>query len=346
MERILLLLHAEDEGSLARPDLEAVTAARNLCCALEGAVWAVGLAGRNVAAAANRLAGCGAGRLLAVSGDEFSVPRYASDAAAAEALVRAAGASLILAPATSRWNRCLAGVAQRLGGRIDTHVTQLEAADGLIQARRWFYRQRIEASLSRSHRPWFVLLDPGCAPAWSAESGDVAIEFITAELPSAARRTTVLGYRTPEVGEQTIRPDAGLLFVAGAGWTKKQRDGKTHVEEAARLILEFVRKTQASLGSSKSLVDLAGEGQAVLPFLTHLHQVGQTGSTPRHPKGLATCCHGEEPHVVGWRFIAERRAVNLDPNCGWAHGKADVVYVADAFEVVREILKRLDAPAR
>jgi len=75
----------------------------------------------------------------------------------------------------------------------------------------------------------------------------------------------------------------------------------------------------------------------VLGFMTHLNQVGQTGSTPRHPKGLSTCCHGEEPHVVGWRFINERRAVNLDPNCGWARGKADVLYVADAFEVLAKL---------
>ena len=115
------------------------------------------------------------------------------------------------------------------------------------------------------------------------------------------------------------------------------------MEEAAALILDFLRKTQSSLGSSKSLVDLGGEGQAVLPFLSHLNQVGQTGSTPRHPKGLATCCHGEEPHVVGWRFVTERRAVNLDPNCGWARGKADVLYVADAFEVMRKVNELLAA---
>ena len=35
--------------------------------------------------------------------------------------------------------------------------------------------------------------------------------------------------------------------------------------------------------------------------------------------------------------ISERRAVNLDANCGWAHGKADVLYVADAFEVLEEL---------
>ena len=124
-----------------------------------------------------------------------------------------------------------------------------------------------------------------------------------------------------------------LLFVTGAGWTKKQADGQTHVPEAEKLILDFLKQSRASLGSSKSLVDLGGEGQAVLPFLSHLNQIGQTGATPRHAKGLSTCCHGEEPHTVGWRFIGERRAVNLDPNCGWARGKADVLYVADAFKV-------------
>jgi electron transfer flavoprotein alpha subunit len=132
-------------------------------------------------------------------------------------------------------------------------------------------------------------------------------------------------------------------MVAGAGWTKKQADGATHVPEAEDLLGTFLEISQASLGSSKSLVDQSAEGGEVISFMTHLNQVGQTGATPRHPKGLSTCCHGEEPHVVGWRFVQERRAVNLDPNCGWAQGKADVLYVADAFEVmakVNELLSR------
>ena len=110
-----------------------------------------------------------------------------------------------------------------------------------------------------------------------------------------------------------------LLARAGA---RSKSDGKTHLPEAETTILEFLRNSGASLGGSKSLVDQTGENQAVLGFMTHLNQVGQTGATPRHPKGLSTCCHGEEPHVVGWRFINERRAVNLDPNCGWARGKS------------------------
>ena len=83
------------------------------------------------------------------------------------------------------------------------------------------------------------------------------------------------------------------------------------------------------------------EAAAAFSFMSHMNQVGQTGSTPRHVKGLATCCHGEEPHVVGWRFINERRAINLDANCGWAQGKADVLYVADAFAVTKKVAELL-----
>jgi electron transfer flavoprotein alpha subunit len=201
----------------------------------------------------------------------------------------------------------------------------------------------MEGSLNRSRKPWVLLLDPGSQPQWSVQPGTGKAELISVNLPENLKRTNVTGFRELAADAQTIRPDAELLFVAGAGWTKKQSDGQAHPDKAEKLILDCLRLARASLGSSKSLVDLGGEGQAVLSFLTHLNQIGQTGATPRHKKGLATCCHGEEPHTVGWRFIDERRAVNLDPNCGWARGKADVLYVADAFAVMTRVNELLAA---
>jgi len=334
MEPILLLAHTEADGTLGRPALEALSAALAL-----GGPLAIGLVGAQVKPAADRIGGCGAARFLAVEGEAFAQPRYATDAAGAEALCRAAGCAIVLAAGTSRWARALPGVAYRLGGRVDTHVANLGERDGALSVTRWFYRQRMEAVLSRAQRPWVVLLDPGCVDPWTGAPARAAVEVVTIEHPTS--RTAVSGYRAPKSGEQTIRPDAKLLFVAGAGWTKKQADGAAHTAEAEELILGFLRASRASLGGSKSLVDLSGEGEAVLRFMTHMNQVGQTGSTPRHPKGLSTCCHGEEPHVVGWRFIRERRAINLDANCGWARGKADVLYVADAFEVMRHLNRLL-----
>jgi electron transfer flavoprotein alpha subunit len=341
MEKILLLLHTDENGALPKAALEAVETARGLACGLKESTWTVGLVGQDVQPAANAIAACGAGKFLGVTGDEFATSRYATDAAAAEAIAKSAEATVIIAPATSRWMRALPGVAQRLGGVVDTHAVGTKVEDGVLSVQRWYYRQRIEDSQTRSARPWMILTDTGAWSPWSGHTGEAAVEAVAVEIPESLKRTSVEGLQAPEADEQTIRPDADLLFVAGAGWTKKQGDGAVHSDEASDLILDFVRTTKSSLGSSKSLVDLSGEGQAVLPFLTHLHQVGQTGSTPRHPKGLATCCHGEEPHVVGWRFINDRRAINTDPNCGWAHGKADILYVADAFAVMRELKKLL-----
>ncbi len=340
MEAILVLTHADGTGAaLSKGSLEVVSAAQELAARL-GAALTIGIIAQDATSLAGALVNAGA-KLLGVSGEAFVQARYASDAAACEALCRAARASIVLAPHSSRFARVIAGVAQRLDGCIDTHIAATGGADS-VDASRWFYRQRIEAVLSRDKRPWFLLLDAGTHPAFAGEAGNAQIELIALELP--ALRTNVVGLKTPKQDEQTIRPDAKLLFVAGAGWTKKQPDGQIHVAEAGELILNFLRESGASLGSSKSLVDQGGDGQPVLPFLTHLNQVGQTGSTPRHAKGLATCCHGEEPHVVGWRFIGERRAISLDPNCGWTRGKADVVYVADAFAVMEKVNALLGSP--
>ena len=349
MESILVLAHGYGSGNLlAKTSLEAVTAGVNLARQL-GATLSIGVIGADPASAAGRLAPTGA-CLLAVSGEAFTQARYSSDAAACEALCRAAQASIVILPGCARFARVAAGVAYRLAAVIDTHITAIGGTDN-VEASRWFYRQRVEAIITRDTRPWFLLVDTGTHPAYELPLGEsalsegvrlpVALEQIAVELPP--QRTTVTGLRSPTLGGETIRPDAKLLFVAGAGWTKKQPDGQVHGSDAARLILDFLNASGASLGSSKSLVDQksenqgAGENQQVLPFLTHLNQIGQTGATPRHRKGLSTCCYGEEPHVVGWRFIAERRAISLDPNCGWARGKADVVYVADAFQVIAEL---------
>jgi electron transfer flavoprotein alpha subunit len=328
VEETLILVHTEPNGTLSPVALSTIWS--------YGRDAAIGLVGGSIEAAAAQLAGCPASRFLAVEGQAFTESRYSTDAVATEALCRASEATLVLAPSTSRWARALPGVACRLGGRVDTHVSAVNEGP---TATRWFYRQRMEAVLTRTARPWFLLLDTSPQPAATPSGPPPVFEKLALEVPTP--RTTVKGIVSPPADAQTIRPDAKLLFVAGAGWTKKQADGAPHAPEAESLILDFLRLAKASLGGSKSLVDLSGEGQAVLSCMTHLNQIGQTGSTPRHAKGLSTCCHGEEPHTVGWRFITERRAVNLDANCGWSRGKADVLYVADAFEVMRELNRLL-----
>jgi len=340
--KILALLHTQADGALPKAALETLTAAIRLNTQLGGALT-VGVLGANAAAAADAVASCGATDFLTVGDEAVAQPRYATDAAAATALIQAAGAEIVLAPGSSRFARCLPGAAHRAGAQIDTHIVAVCGEGGQVHAQRWFYRQRILGSFSRAARPWLLLVDGGVNAAWQGAAGAARAQAVAVTFAAEDQRTTVTGIQAPAADAQTIRPDAQVLFVAGAGWTKKQKDGQYHIGEAGQLIQDFLKKAKASLGSSKSLVDIKSEGQETLSFMSHMNQVGQTGSTPRHPKGIATCCHGEEPHVVGWRFINERRAVNLDPNCGWAQGKADVLYVADAFEVMTKVNALLNA---
>jgi len=340
MEKILLVGFAETEESLQKALTETAGQAVQLAKSL-GCSWEIGLIGKEITVCANHLANAGASKIYGIEGEDFANARYAGDLLAAEAIAKKCQPTCILMPGTTRANRILSALSVRLGGRADTHITKIIVKEGNILINRWFYRQRMEAAFTRPQRPWIIGLEPGSNPVENFAEGTAEIEKLALSLPDNARRTRVLGAKYLAGNTQTIRPDAKLLFVAGAGWTKKQADGQTHLPEAEKLILGFLDKTQASLGSSKSLVDMSGDGNAVLSFMTHLNQIGQTGSTPRHAKGLSTCCHGEEPHVVGWRFINERRAINTDANCGWARGKADVLYIADAFAVMAKVNEKL-----
>ena len=326
---VFALLHTEN-NALPKAALETLNAAIAL-----GGNLTVGVMGAGAATAAEAVATCGATKFLVADDAALAQPRYASDAAAAAALIQAADAEIVLAPNTSRFARCMPGVAHRTGAQVDTHIVSVTAEGDTVKAQRWFYRQRILSTFSRTARPWMLLVDGGVNAPWQGAAGAAQAQAVAVDL--GEQRTTVTGVQSPASDAQTIRPDAAVLFVAGAGWTKKQKDGQYHIGEAGVLIQNFLGKAKASLGSSKSLVELKSEGQETLSFMSHMNQVGQTGSTPRHPKGLSTCCHGEEPHAVGWRFINERRAINLDPNCGWAQGKADVVYVGDAFEIMEKV---------
>ena len=177
-QNILFLAHVSEAGNtLPKASYEVLGAAVKLTKQL-GANLTIGLIGEDVAAAAETIAAAGAERILAVSGPDFATARYASDAAAAEAICRSAAADLILAPATSRFMRVLAGSSassERMCGHA-CHFARSRCRNGELRATRWHYRQRIEAVIRRDERPWIVLLESGCEAAWTGTPGPAKIE--------------------------------------------------------------------------------------------------------------------------------------------------------------------------
>ena len=78
--------------------------------------------------------------------------------------------------------------------------------------------------LTREARPWFLLLDPGTHAAFAGTEGEPKLEMVAVELP--ALRTQVTGLRAPKQDEQTIRPDAKLLFVAERAGPRNSLTGR------------------------------------------------------------------------------------------------------------------------
>src|SRR3974390_2260072 len=148
-ESILVLMHVDEKpAGLPKISFELLGAALELAKRLDAALD-IGLIGEDVTAAADFLAACDARRILGVAGVDFATSRFASDAAAAQALSLATTPSLILAPGTPRFMRALPCLAHRLHGQVDTHITSVKAIGGTIVANRWFYRQRLEGRFSR-----------------------------------------------------------------------------------------------------------------------------------------------------------------------------------------------------
>src|SRR5450755_1828806 len=98
-DTVLYLAHTEADGSLARHALEALTAAQTTAASINAALT-VGLFGGETRKASRLIGACGAARVLVVEGADFEQARYASDAAAAEAIAKASEATVVVAPHT------------------------------------------------------------------------------------------------------------------------------------------------------------------------------------------------------------------------------------------------------
>ena len=91
METLLLLTHTEPDGSLAKPALEALSAAKVLSDSLTGSKFLVGFIGENVQPTANQIAGCGAARFIAASGNSMLASVCAGRSPSARAASRSPG---------------------------------------------------------------------------------------------------------------------------------------------------------------------------------------------------------------------------------------------------------------
>ena len=102
MDTILVLLHTEPDALLSTSACEAVGAASRLGGELGVQGFSLGIIGASTQQALDGVASCETTRFLTAEHAELTQSRYATNTTAAEAVCRASGATLIVAPMTSR----------------------------------------------------------------------------------------------------------------------------------------------------------------------------------------------------------------------------------------------------
>jgi electron transfer flavoprotein alpha subunit len=320
MAAILVLLERR-QGELKSASLQALSTARRLADATGDGV--VALAVGSEAASDAELAGSyGADRLLAV--DDASLDLYVPEIFAAT-LVEAARASAcdtILIAGTSMGRDVAARACARLDTGLLTDVVELERkAGGALRGRRLVYSGKAYAWASISDaRPSMATLRPNvfAAVAQDGRKAEVAA-FAAAAAPARARVTRL---ETPAAQEQDVA-EASIIVSGGRG---------LKAPEHFALVRSLADALGGAVGASRAVVD-AG-------WISHAHQVGQTGKVVAPSLYVACGISGAIQHLAGMSSSKVIVAINKDPDAP-IFKVATYGIVGDVFEVLPKLTEAI-----
>ncbi len=320
---MILVFCETKDGKIRKPSLEALCEARKLA---DGAGLGLGaLFVGAESAGAEDAAQYGADVIVKVEAP--SLAAYSSDgyATAIVDAVKAKGATVLLAAATSCGRDVAPRVAARLGAGYASDVTGLAMEGGRLLATRPVYAgkafatTRFETSVQvATTRPNVFAVVP-CAKAGAVE---------TLPAPAGGFLAVVKEILTKGAGHVDIS-EADVIVAGGRG----MKDGANF-----KLLEELAEALGGVVGASRAAVD-AGWG------LPHSMQIGQTGKVVSPTLYIACGISGAIQHVAGMSGSKVIVAINKDPEAP-IFKLATYGIVGDLFEVVPELTKAAKALAR
>jgi electron transfer flavoprotein alpha subunit len=303
-------------GSPRRGSLEALGAA----AALGGPVTAV-LCGSDAGAAAAQCGKHGAQRALVLPAGAWSPDAAAEGIAAA---VKANGAGVFLASATSTGRDVAPRVAALLDSTLLSDCTALAGAGGRVHVTRPWLAGKVEATLVSSGPVLCATLRRNAFPV---KEGGGQAEVVQGS-PLGAGKATLEKVEARAGGKLDVS-EASVVVSGGRGL--KEAPHFALIEELAAAF------GNAAVGASRAVVD-AG-------WRPHAEQVGQTGKTVSPQLYVAVGISGAIQHLAGMKTSRVIVAINKDPEAP-IFKLADYGIVGDAFEIVpalAEAVRKLKA---
>lgn len=309
----ILFIAEHEAGKLKGYSKELASKAFELASALGGKAQGV-LLGREVAVSAEELGPYGVQTVWAVESQDLEPYRGDAHAKALFDLVEKVKPQIILASASSTGKDVLPRLAMKFKAGLATDCVDLKIENKKLKARRPIFAGKalvdiefLSAMQLATVRPnSFVIKQTGTAKKAQVQK----VQANVGEM-----RVKVKEVKEAEVGMKDLTE--AEIIVSGGRALGSSENFKTIRELAAVL--------GATVGASRAAVD-AG-------YISHDHQVGQTGKTVNPKLYIACGISGAIQHLAGMRTAKVIVVINKDPEAP-LFNKADYGIVGDLFQIL------------
>lgn len=325
-----VFVETNEDGAAKNVGLELLTPGKMMAGKQGGALTAV-VIGANTDAAVQEAAAHGADKVIVVDGPEYA--HYTTDAytIALCTLVEKYGPTSMMIGATNNGRDLGPRVACRLKTGLTADCTALdidEESGNVAWTRPAFGGNLMATILCPDHRPQIGTVRPGVFKKSPAEASHAEIIREEIRIPEKDIRTRVLELIQELDGENVDLESAEIIVSGGRGVGGP--DGFAPVRALAEALGGVV-------GASRAAVDSG--------WISHAHQVGQTGKTVGPKLYIACGISGAIQHIAGMSSSDVIVAINKDPEAP-IFDVADYGVVGNLFEVLpvlTEEIKKMHA---
>ena len=217
-----------------------------------------------------------------------------------------------------------AGLAARLDAGVVMEVTEVEARDGKLVAKRPILKDSQVADVHYRSKVGVIIGRLNAFEAKESGSGAATVEDVQVEFAAHSLKASMVNRGEQRGGDVNIE-DANVLVAGGRGLGKKE--GFEQLEELATALGGAVAATRA-------VVD-AG-------WFPYAGQIGQTGKTVAPKLYLAAGISGAIQHKVGMQSSENIVAINKDSNAP-IFEFSDLGIVGDLNKIVPKLTEAVKA---